>query len=173
MTINEAKYYESNTATASDAHGDLIRNPETVNCTINGNETVNHTSNDNFEQKILSNRNIPVVIPMMNPRIVPIVLAPQMILTPATKEVATDAASCGAWVNRTPRQVSRTGVDGSTPGDICHDVRIVEPNSTLLIGIVTTPPPCGLNASQKVTNKWQPTSPALVGNTKNSTLSLI
>ena len=37
LTINNAKYYESNTATASDAQGDLTRNPETVTPTINGN----------------------------------------------------------------------------------------------------------------------------------------
>ena len=38
FTINDAKYFESNTATASGAQGDLARNPETVT----------HTSNRNF-----------------------------------------------------------------------------------------------------------------------------
>ena len=37
LTINDAKYYESNTATASDAKGDLARNPETVTHTSNWN----------------------------------------------------------------------------------------------------------------------------------------
>ena len=49
-TINNAKYYESNTVTASDAQGDPTRNLETVTQTSNGNETVTHTSNRNFEQ---------------------------------------------------------------------------------------------------------------------------
>ena len=40
LTINATKYYESNKETASDAHGDIKRNPETVT----------HTSNRNFEQ---------------------------------------------------------------------------------------------------------------------------
>ena len=35
LTINNAKYYESNTATKSDVKGDLTRNPETVTHTSN------------------------------------------------------------------------------------------------------------------------------------------
>ena len=65
----------------------------------------------------------------MNPRIdqgiVPIVLAPQTLLETAAKEVVMDTALGVKWVNRTPRQVRRTGVDGSTPGDIHHAVRVV------------------------------------------------
>ena len=37
LTINDARYYESNTATASDTQGDLSRNPETVTHTSKGN----------------------------------------------------------------------------------------------------------------------------------------
>ena len=70
-------------------------------------------------KKILINRTIPVVVPTMNlridKRIAPLVVAPQTLLIPATKEVVVDAALGGAWINSTPRQVSRTGVDGSTP----------------------------------------------------------
>ena len=40
LTINDAKYYESNTATASDEQGNLTSNPETVT----------HTSNRIFEK---------------------------------------------------------------------------------------------------------------------------
>ena len=36
LTINDARYYESNTATKSDVKGDLTRNPETVTHTSNG-----------------------------------------------------------------------------------------------------------------------------------------
>ena len=60
LTINDAKYYESNTAIKIDSQGDLTRNPDTVIHTSNGNETITHISNRGFEQKILSNRNIPV-----------------------------------------------------------------------------------------------------------------
>ena len=151
LTINDAKYYESNTSTASDAQGDLTCNLETVNHTSNGNETVTHTSNVIFEQKLLSNRSIPVVVPMTNlmidQRIAPIILEPQTLLTPATKEVAADAASGGTWVNKTLRKVSQTGVSGSTPGNICNNVSGESATSPVLIEIVDTSPPCGLDMS--------------------------
>ena len=80
LTINDAKYYEPNTATASDAQGGIVRNPETVAHNSNGNETVTHTSNGDFEQQLLSNRTIHVLIPTMklriDQRIAPMVLAP-------------------------------------------------------------------------------------------------
>ena len=65
----------------------------------------------------------------------------------------------------TPRKVSRTGVNRIIPGGICHAVSIVEPPSPVLIGIVATPPPCGLNARRQVENKRQSTSTALDGHT--------
>ena len=109
LKINDDGYYESNSATTSDEQGDLTRNPDTFTCTNNGNETVTHTSNRYFEQTILGNQTILVVSPTMNPRIyqgiASILFLPQTLLTPATNEVVTDAASGGAWVNRTPRQV--------------------------------------------------------------------
>ena len=67
LTINDAKYYESNTATVSDAQGGLTCNPETVTHTRNGNDKVNHTSNRNFEHKLSSNQTIPVLPSTMNP----------------------------------------------------------------------------------------------------------
>ena len=107
LTINDAKYYESNIATARDAHGDLTCNPERVTHTINENEAANHTSNNNFEQQLLSNRTIPVVVLMVNPNIeqmiAPIVLEPHMLSTLSTKEVVVDADLGGTWVNMTPQ----------------------------------------------------------------------
>ena len=81
------------------------------------------------------------------------------------KGVVADAASGGACVNRTSRQVIRTGVDGSTPGEICHNLSVVEPPYPVLFVVVATSPPCGLNTSQHVANTRQSTSPALVGHT--------
>ena len=96
MKINDAKYYESDIATTNDAHGDPTHNTETVNHTSNKNETVTHTGNGYFKQKIFINRNIPVVVPEMNPRIdqriAPLVGATQTLLTPSTKEVVAYAA---------------------------------------------------------------------------------
>ena len=90
MTINDAKYYKSNTVIASDAQGDLTRILETVTHTING----------KLEQKLLTNRTIPILPPTMNPGIFQgialIVLEPQTLLMPAMKEIAVVKASSGA-----------------------------------------------------------------------------
>ena len=83
---------------------------------------------------------------------------------PATKEVIADAASGSAWVNKTPRQVRRSEVDGSTPGYIGHAVSVEHALSPFLILIFGPLPPYGLNMILQVANKWQSTSPALVGN---------
>ena len=89
LTIKNWKYYESNTATASDAQGDFTHNPETFTQTSNGNKTVTHASNRNFEQKLLSNRTIRIVVPKMNPRInhsiAQILMVPQTLLMPVKK----------------------------------------------------------------------------------------
>ena len=74
-------------------------------------------------------------------------MAPQTLLKPATKEVVADAASGGEWVNRTPWQVIRMWVNRSAPGDIRNSVSVVEAPYPVLIGIVVTSLPCGLNTS--------------------------
>ena len=56
---------------------------------------------------MLSNRIIPILPPPMDPGIeqviASIILAPQTLLMPAMKEVVTDTATGGAWINRNPR----------------------------------------------------------------------
>ena len=135
-----------------------------VTHTSNRNETVTHTSNGNFEQKLLSNQTIPVVVPKMSPiidqQISPIVMAPQTILMPATKDVVTDTVSGSAWVNSTLRKVSRTGVDGSTPGNIRNSIRVKHATSPFLIGIVGTSPTYGLSEILQVVNEHNSISPS-------------
>ena len=84
LTINDAKYYESDKETAIDAQGDPTRDPKIVTHTSNRNENFMDTSNGNFEQKLLSNQTIPVIILTINPRIsqriYPMVLVPQTLL---------------------------------------------------------------------------------------------
>ena len=151
FTINYAKYYDSDTANASDAQGDTTQNTRTVTHTINWKVKVTDTSSGNFKQKLLSNRTLHVVVPTMNPiidpRIIPIVAAPQTLLMPETKEVVVDAACSDAWVNRNLRRVSRTGIDGSTPGNVCNDVCVEHAPFLFLIGVVATSPPCSLIGS--------------------------
>ena len=60
LTIEDAGYYESNTATARDTQGDL--------------EKITHTRYRNFEQKLFSYRTIPVLPPPTNPGIAVIIL---------------------------------------------------------------------------------------------------
>ena len=176
LTINDAKYYESDTDTASDAQDDITKNMETFTHPINSNETVNHTSKTIFGQKLFSNYIIPVFSPVMNlgieQGIEPIILAQQTLMTPVTKEVVANTALGGAWLNRTPRQVSSTGIDGITPGDIRDAVSVVEPPSPVLVVIVDTSPPFGLNVSQQVPNKRQSASPGLVEKPQKWTLLL-
>ena len=97
--------------------------------------------------------------PLTNPGIAEIVLTLQIIMTPARKEILTDAASVGTWTYRTPRRVIRTGIDGSTPGNIGNSIVIVEKFSPDLIGIIGTAPPYGLNLIQKVGDIRKSTSP--------------
>ena len=78
----------------------------------------------------------------------PIVLAPHTLFTPTKKEVVADAALGSAWVNRTLRQLIRTGFNGSTPGENFHAVSVAELPSPAIIGIFATYPPCGLNTSK-------------------------
>ena len=70
------------------------------------------------------------------------------------------------WLNRNLWRVSRTSVNGSTPGDMGHVVSTKHDPSPVLIAVVGTLPPCVLNGSLQVTNKRKSTSPAVVGNTQ-------
>ena len=80
--------------------------------------TVNHTSNRIIDQILLRSRiirEVSVLNPPMNPRIVTIEMAPQMLMTSSVQEILAYAASINVWISRTPRQISKTGVDGYTP----------------------------------------------------------
>ena len=108
---------------------------------------------------------------MLKPKIEQMI-ALHMLFTTVTEEVVADAASGGAWFNMTPQQLVQTGFDGSTPENIRHAVSVIEPPCPVLIGIVFTFPPFVLNVSYQVANKRQSTSPDLVGQPQNWTLSL-
>ena len=168
LTINDAQYYVSNSATANDAKGDPASDPKTVTHTSDGKGKVMDTINGNSQQKILSNRTLPVVVPTMNlridNRIVPIVGDFQTLFTPATKEVVADAECSSTWVDWTPRQLILTGVDGSTPGNTGLDLRSKSSPSQVLIGSLTIYPACGLSGSLQVRKKRQSTSPNKVSN---------
>ena len=54
-------------------------------------------------------------LPFMNSRIATLELALQTMLNPLVKEIFVDVALGSVWKNRTPRQIIRTGIDGSIP----------------------------------------------------------
>ena len=103
----------------SDARGDLTINSDTFTHTSNGPDTVTCASNGILDEMFLIGRTIgevPVQIPLANP----IVLAPQMMMTPEVKKIFVDTTSGNTWTNRTLRQVSRTGISRNTLGNIGH-----------------------------------------------------
>ena len=85
--------------TTNDAKVDPTNDPKTVTHSSGGKGKVTNTSNGILQQKLLSNRTLPVVVltidPRIDNRIATIGGAYQTILTPATKEVVVDAA-CGS-----------------------------------------------------------------------------
>ena len=118
----------------------------------------------------MSNRTLPFFVPALNPSIggsiAPIGEDYQTLSTTETKEVVADAASGGVWVKRSPLQVSRTGFDGITPGNVCNAGSVEHIPTPFIFVSVTTSPPCGLSGSLQVAKKYQYTSPGLGGNTQ-------
>ena len=80
LTINSYKYYESGTATASDTQSDPTIDTKTVTHIINGKGKLTDTRNRNSEQKLLSNKTLPVIILTMNPDIDPIIVPIVVVL---------------------------------------------------------------------------------------------
>ena len=100
LTINDATCYVSKSATTSDTQGDLTCDTNTVTHTSNVKEKIVDTSNRNFEQQLLSNRTLPLFVPMMNlridNRIALIGGVSQTLSTDGTKEVVADTVCGGA-----------------------------------------------------------------------------
>ena len=153
LKINNAGY-ELNTPTTSNAQGNLTSNPDTVT----------HTSGGILDQKLLNCQTIgevSVLPPLTNPRIDEIRLVPQTLLMPAVKEIFSDAKLGKAWTNRTPRRISRTGIDRSTPiftlihsGMRKSSTPSSSDSSKTIIPIgtseTTTSSPCGVDVIPKI-----------------------
>ena len=86
-------------------------------------------------------------------RVAMIVGGPETLSTPATNKLVVDTAHGDAWLNRTPRHVSQTVRDGSTPGDTGMDVRSKPAPSPVIIGSTNIYPAFGLSGSLKVRKK--------------------
>ena len=168
LTINDAEYYVSNSATANDAKGDSSSDPKTVTYTSDGKGKVRDTSNGKFQQTLLSNHTLPAVYLAMNPRIddriATIGGASETLSKLARKEFVTDAECGSAWIDRTIKQVIRTGPNRSTPCDTGMDVRSKPAPSPVMIGSTTIYLACGLSGRLQVGKKFQSTSPDEVSN---------
>ena len=92
----------------------------------------------------------------------PLVLVPPTLITPAVKKIFAEKMSGNAWTNRTPWQVSRTGVNGTTLGNIGNAYVIRKTSSPDLLAIIgATSPSCDLSMSKEIENIRQSTSPDL------------
>ena len=157
LKINNAGYYSSNSATVNDAKGNPTSNPKTVTHTSDRKGNFTDTSNGILQQKIPSNRALHVVVPRMDhridDRIAMIGIYSQTLSKPRTKKFVADVACGGAWVNRNPRHLIRTGRDGSTSGVTGMAVRSKPAPSPVLIGSPTIYPACGVSGSLQVGKK--------------------
>ena len=133
-TINDAGYYVSESGEKNDKKGNPESDLKTVTHTSDGKKRkVTDTNNKILQQKILSNRTLPIVTTIMDPNIDNMIATcggtPHTIATPTTKEVITDAACSSTRVNRIPGHVSRTDRDSTTPGN--GDISIRSPQITI------------------------------------------
>ena len=126
---------------------------------------VTDTSNGYSQQKLLSNRTLPITTKTTNPRI-PDRFAtcggtPHDLARPTTKAVITYAARSSEHVLRNPWHVIRTDRNGTTPCD--WDVSVSPPwdNRPVLIGGIIVNPTTGHIGSQDFLNKRQSAPPSV------------
>ena len=149
LTINDAGY-ELNKATASDSQVGITSNPDTVAHTSSGTDTVTYTSNEVQDDTLLSCGTIRRVSALPPPEN-PILLAPQMLMTPDMNKIFADVKSVNTCTNQKSQQLSRAGVNSTTPGSIFHTCGISETSYPDLIEIIeVTAPACGINITQQI-----------------------
>ena len=125
LKINDAGYYNSD---KHDVEGDPTSNPKVATRTSDGKKRkFTDTSNGNLHQKLLINRNLPIITMTIDPWITYRVKTcggtPHLDMTPTIKEFITDVARSSARILRTPGHVSRTGRYGTMPRNVKIAVR--------------------------------------------------
>ena len=90
LTINNTRYYKSDSAKENDTKGDPESNPKVATHTSDGNKRkVTDTSNRDLQQKLLSNLTLPIITMTIEPHIYNRVdtcrWTPHTIATPLTK----------------------------------------------------------------------------------------
>ena len=97
VTINDTRYYDSESANANDSKVDPARNPKIATQTSDGKKgKVTDTRNGDLQQKLLSNQTLPIITITMDPHIDDGVTtcgaSPHKIKMSLTLDVVTDAA---------------------------------------------------------------------------------
>ena len=97
LTISDARYYESESANANDSKGDPARNLKIATQTSDGKKgKVTDTRNGDLQQKLLSNRILPIITMSIEPQIDNMVATSGestiKLTTLSTTEVIMDAA---------------------------------------------------------------------------------
>ena len=114
---------------------------------------------------------------MMDPRIDGSITTcsgtPRTLATPLVKEFIKNTARRSVQVLWTPRHVSWTGRDSTTPGDTPHAVRSPWDNSPVMNDGIGVYPTSGHSGSLQVFNKRKSTVSEKLGIPKNWTLPLI
>ena len=99
-----------------------------------------------------------------------IIMTPQTLLMPAIKKIIVGATSGNAWTDRTPRRISRAGIDVSIPisapihsGRIKYSTPYYSDSSGTRVPIgnsgISTATPCGINMIPKIGDIWQSSTP--------------
>ena len=122
MTVNDAEYYESDSANANESKGDPASDPKIATHTSYvKKKKVTEISNRYLQQNILSNRTLPIIAtsiyPWIDNRVATFGASPHKIATSQIMEVVSDAARSIVQVLQTRRRVIRMGRDGTNPGD--------------------------------------------------------
>ena len=120
LAINNSGYYESDSANENDAKGDPASDLKVATQTSDGKKIkVTDTSNRDSQQKILSNRTLPIITTTIDLQIDDMFVTcggtPHALTTPMMKGVIMGTAHSSAQVIRTLGHASRTNRDGTTP----------------------------------------------------------
>ena len=161
LTINDARYYESDSANVDDAKSDPASDPKAANQTSDGKKRkVTDTSNEDSQQKLLSNRTLLIITTGIGPRIdnrfETCGGTPHVRPTPTSKVVITDVTRSSVRIFQTHAGVSKTDRDGTTPHNCNTSIKSPRLKSPVTISGGTTVSPTR-TGSQDIVSPKRPT----------------
>ena len=171
LIINNDGYHESDSVNTNEAKGGPASDMKVGTHNIDRNKRkVTNTSNRDLQQKLLSNRTLPIINTTIDPRINDKVAtsgaSPYKLKMTHTMEVIMDTAYSNAQILWTLRSVSWMGGDNTTPGNCNVAVRSPWDNSPIFIEDIGFPPTRRHSGNLEILNKRQSTSPSINRNTQ-------